>query len=140
MRPGDDRALLAGSFPIGRGAHEAERFVALARGEGDPGSGAETLHLDLAGPVVVLRRIEGGGDGREPNDVLLRRGGIAAARGADGAREQRHRLGVGKLAVGWIIQGGGLRPLTAFDGVARRDRGAGIERDHRRRGDIACFA
>ena len=51
---------------------------------------------------------------------------MAAARGADGAREQRHRFGIGKFAVGRVGQRGGLAPLAALNRVARRDCRAGI--------------
>jgi hypothetical protein len=55
-------------------------------------------------------------------------GGIAAAGGAERAREQRHRPGVGKFAVGRIGKRRGLAPLVALDGVARRDCRARIGR------------
>ena len=61
----------------------------LPFGVRDPRRGAEALHFDFGRPVGVLGGLQRLDDARELLHVALGRGRVAAARGAQGAREVR---------------------------------------------------
>ena len=74
----------------------------LAARKGDPCGRSAALCLDFGCPIIVVRGFQRVHNARKPRNVFLRRRRVAAARGADSARKQRHCLGIGKFACGWI--------------------------------------
>src|SRR6266568_1950138 len=116
-----DDVLLALVLHVGGLAHEAERPVALLLRERDPGERREAHHLDLAGPVLALRRLQPVAQRRDLLGVLLRGRGIAASRRTEGARNMRHRLRKRVLARR-RLQLRRLAPRAALERIARRNR------------------
>src|SRR5215471_729095 len=85
--------LFAGVLKVGGRPHELEGVGLVALALGRPRLGGECLDLDLAGPITLARLLERRSLLLQLVDVGARRGDVAAAGAAHGAREVRDRLG-----------------------------------------------